>query len=492
MVDLSKFDDDKLDPTFPVELDAQIISLLFDLPDLAEQVLPHLKPTYFQGLEAQVVSAEILNHHAKHGQQPTRPIVWATLSRQLDTNDPYQDIKDLVFRESNGREVCHLKEILYDWGRKRTVFQLYDEDTAEAIERGDLDIIRRIIDEAETIGAETNGVIKPSELFAPSEEEEWLINGILAPGQPCIVGGPSKAMKTSLLCDLAVSIASGKPFLGKYQSQQAKVLFISGESGRTALKNTLGAIMRRRNVSAEAIEEHLRVSFHLPLLSTDTGLAGLRKTIQEHTPAVVVLDPLYLCLLSSDDAGSASNIFAMGTRLGRLSRLCQELGATAILCHHFNRKGAPGSWPSLADLSQAGAAEFCRQWILLRRAREYRGDGYHELNVSVGGEGRCQDFRLTINEGKEDRDWKVEITAREELAEDEKSGRRDKQAEKLGEEQEELIRGIKSLARMEERASRYKLKQFIGWSGTRLARVLEIALELHLVVEQEEEPSVPT
>ena len=74
MVDLSKFDDDKLDPTFPTELDAQIISLLFDLPDLAEQVLPHLKPTYFQGLEAQVVSAEILNHHAKHGQQPTRPI----------------------------------------------------------------------------------------------------------------------------------------------------------------------------------------------------------------------------------------------------------------------------------------------------------------------------------------------------------------------------------------------------------------------------------
>ena len=76
MVDLSKFDDDKLDPTFPTELDAQIISLLFDLPELAEQVLPHLKPTYFQGLEAQLVSAEILNHHASVTLPIDRPMVY--------------------------------------------------------------------------------------------------------------------------------------------------------------------------------------------------------------------------------------------------------------------------------------------------------------------------------------------------------------------------------------------------------------------------------
>ncbi|MHC4399343.1 MAG: AAA family ATPase [Planctomycetota bacterium] len=489
MVDLARFDDEKRDPGFPVELDPQIISALFDHPEALEEHLPHLNPINFRSPESQYVVAEILEYYQKYGAQPTREILWDIVSRQLDTDGPYAEIKTLIFRETIGREYCYIRDILHDWLKQRTLARLYDEDTAEAIERGDLDIIRRIADEADAIGLDnqTNGVLTPSELFAPNEEEEWSVDGILAPSQPCIVGGPSKSMKTSLLCDLAVSIASGKPFLGEYPSRQSRVLFISGESGRIALKNTLRAIMRRRHIAENTIEEHLLISFNLPLLSTDTGLAGLRKTLQEHKPAAVILDPLYLCLLSSDDAGAASNIFAMGTRLGRLSRLFQELEATAILCHHFNRKGVAGSWPSLADLSQAGAAEFCRQWILLRRAKEYRGDGYHELNVSIGGEGRCQDFRLTVNEGREDRDWEVVLTPREELEEEEQAGRRDKQAEKVKEEQEELVRGIRSLARTEERATRYKLKQFIGWSGTRLARVLERALELHLVVEQEEE-----
>src|SRR6516164_11082089 len=61
---------------------------------------------------------------------------------------------------------------------------------------------------------------------------EWLVEQILVGGQPGVIGGPKKGMKTSIALDLAVSLASGTPFLGVFAvPMRMRVGVISGESG---------------------------------------------------------------------------------------------------------------------------------------------------------------------------------------------------------------------------------------------------------------------
>jgi hypothetical protein len=228
--------------------------------------------------------------------------------------------------------------------------------------------------------------ITSKELATSVYEIEYLIDRFLVARQPCIFAGPKKALKTTLLVTMAVALARGVQFLGRFEVAQARrVLVMSGESGVSVLQETARRVCHWHNCDLANLD-NLIWSTDLPQIANLDHLDALAYMLRENEIEVIVIDPAYLCL--STEASDAANLFAMGTLLGNLSRICQEQGATLVLAHH-TRKGNiadPFEPPELEHIAFAGFQEFCRQWILVgRRERYEHGTGSHRLWLSTGG-----------------------------------------------------------------------------------------------------------
>ena len=253
-----------------------------------------------------------------------------------------------------------------------------------------------------------------SKTFAATEyEQRYIVRDILAAGQPCIVGGPVKTMKTSMTLDLAFSIGTGTPFMGRFDVlHPTNVMVISGESGGSKLKSTTNEIAHSRSLLLESA--NIFWGFNLPRLSRADHLALLEEEILKRQIGVAILDPAYLCLLSGDtQKRQAANVFDMGSVLLPLTEVGQRTGCTIILIHHLrkNREERYGV-PDLEDLAMAGFAEWARQWILIGRRRRFEpGTGHHELWVNAGGSaGHSGEWAVTIDEGTQQADAEPEPT----------------------------------------------------------------------------------
>ena len=158
--------------------------------------------------------------------------------------------------------------------------------------------------------------------------------------------------------------------------------------------------------------------FDLPKLGRADHLFALEKVIREEGIQVAVIDPLYLSLLTSDNASQASNVYAMGSLLQPLGEIGQTTSKTIIVLHHFKRSAqADEAEPaSLEMLSQAGIVEWARQWTLLARRSPYQADGRHELWMRCGGSaGHAGLWAVDVDEGvfnpetMTGRYWDVEV-----------------------------------------------------------------------------------
>ena len=338
----------------------------------------------------------------------------------------------------------HAEAIKTAW-KKRTIgeeaLQLFREsrngfDSEELAQR--LARIKTVIDATPLKTAEPPGFSKlltGAELLALDLKPRFLVRGVMVEGQPMIIGGRSKTLKTSLACDLAISLGSGTPFLGWFDARRTVVGFWSGESGAATIRETGRRIADSKGVNLADCD--VSWCFDLPRLSHLEHLDHLAATIHSKGLKVAILDPLYLVLLSPETASGASNLFLMGSILQGLTKLGQDTGCTIILLHHFRKGGqADDENPAgLEELAQSGVGEWARQWILLQRRAPYQGDGRHSLWVRCGGSaGHSSLWGVTIDEGLIDPDifagrrWEVTVSPAVNLREEAKTERENRKA----------------------------------------------------------------
>ena len=249
----------------------------------------------------------------------------------------------------------------------------------------------------------------------------YIVRRVLVDGQPMIISGPKKTLKTSLMLELALSIATGQPFLGEFIVNAPMLVGImTGESGLATIKETIQRIAKSMEIDGAVINPdtiaNLIISEQLPQFGSAAHLDALREEITTRGIKVLMIDPAYMCM-DGDDAG---NLFKQGILLRGISDLCRELGCTLILCHHAKKNLLqPFAPPELEDIAWAGFQEFARQWILVNRRERYLpGTGSHRLWLSFGGSaGHGSLWGLDVEEGKEgeSRIWDAKLLPYEEL-----------------------------------------------------------------------------
>ncbi|MCC6126012.1 MAG: AAA family ATPase [Pirellulales bacterium] len=256
-------------------------------------------------------------------------------------------------------------------------------------------------------------LVTSRQLADESADVCYLVDGILTAGEPGTVGGPAKCLKTLTMVDLVLSVASGRPFLDRFEVlRQGPVGFLSGESGRAVLRRAALRIAKSKGIDLRELP--VSWGFSLPQLTVKEHVEALGEWITKEKLALVGLDPTYLCLLNSANAGQAGNLFAMGAALAPLSEIVQLTGTTVVLLHHYrkNRPDNGGEPADLQDLAMSGMMEWSRFWLLLDRAEVYANDGQHKLWMRAGGSaGHAGLFGLTIGEraGPNGDGWQVEV-----------------------------------------------------------------------------------
>ena len=229
---------------------------------------------------------------------------------------------------------------------------------------------------------------------------EYLVEGALVKGQPCIIADGRKSLKTSLIIDMGISLCTGGYFLGKLKvNRPCRVGILSGESGMATIQETSRRICNAAGFQLSEIVEGLAFSPDIPVFEDLRYLDALRNFIVKDQLEVIFIDPAFMAMSGAD----AGNLFIQGKTLRLVNQVCDELGTTFCLVHHTRKppREAPFGPVELDHIAWSGFPEWARQWLLIGRREPYEvGSGLHKLWLSTGGSaGHNHLWAVDIDEG---------------------------------------------------------------------------------------------
>jgi hypothetical protein len=160
----------------------------------------------------------------------------------------------------------------------------------------------------------------------------FLVDGILVSGSATLFSAREKAGKGLFLIDLAVSIATGTPFLDR-AVMEGSVIYAALEENAATIQNRLRArdkgdggyplYVLRLDGSVEGQEFQL---------DRNEDIAGLLELIEEIQPVLVIIDPL-----REAHSGRENESDDMAPRLRAIRAVSHQTNTAIIVSHHAGK-----------------------------------------------------------------------------------------------------------------------------------------------------------
>jgi hypothetical protein len=161
----------------------------------------------------------------------------------------------------------------------------------------------------------------------------WLIDSLWLENAAGIIGGQPKCCKSWLGLDMAVSVASGTPCLGKFPvTTPGPTLVYLAEDAIEEVRSRVESICKHRALSIEPLD---LVVITAPILRLDdeSDRKRLWSTVERLRPRLLLLDPLVR--LHRLDENNARDIAGL---LGFLREIQRKANCAVVLTHHASKR----------------------------------------------------------------------------------------------------------------------------------------------------------
>lgn len=199
-----------------------------------------------------------------------------------------------------------------------------------------------------------------------------VVDGFIREGETANIIASSKAGKSFLSLGLALSIATGRNWLGR-KTKRSRVLLIDNELHKDTLSSRIAAAARAMDVSQQEISEGLdTLSLRGHLIDLE-GLVRYISQIESGTYGLIVLDALYRMLPAGTNESDNAQITALYNLIDSYAALIRS---AFVIVHHASKGSQLGK--SVIDIG-SGAGAISRAADAHLTIREHETEGYFVL-----------------------------------------------------------------------------------------------------------------
>ncbi len=200
-----------------------------------------------------------------------------------------------------------------------------------------------------------------SEFLQDTQKVEWICEPIIARKSIGFVAGLPETQKTWLLMDLAVSMVSGKPWVGLSSTTRGRVLFVDQERFKGETQRRFAALIAGTGFSAAHLENLYIKSGSSIKINDDRAYAAFREELLVLKPDIVMVDSF-----GTFHTVPENNRMDMQVVLDRIKALRDEIGCSFVFINHESKIAfedgdnnvAPNAFRMLGSVGIVAAAEF--------------------------------------------------------------------------------------------------------------------------------------
>jgi AAA domain len=177
--------------------------------------------------------------------------------------------------------------------------------------------------------------VRAAHLDDVDRADAWLVHSLWGRAAVGILGGAPKCCKSWLALELSVSVASGKPCLGRFAVEDpGAVMLYMAEDSAAVVKARLQGLCWHRGLGLDSLPIDV-ITAPSVRIDRDRDQDRLTRTVRRVAPRLLVLDPFVrLHRIDENDAGQVSAV------LGYLRALQRDLDVAVLVVHHARKNGS--------------------------------------------------------------------------------------------------------------------------------------------------------